>query len=65
MQMDTGMYRLAKAIEKSRKRANALEKIVIPQLTTDIKIISDALEEKEREEFLRMKIVKKMDKGMD
>jgi V/A-type H+/Na+-transporting ATPase subunit D len=64
-QMDTGMYRLAKAIEKSRKRANALEKIVIPQLTTDIKIISDALEEKEREEFLRMKIVKKMDKGMD
>ena len=59
-ELDNGMYRLAKAIEKSRKRANALEKIVIPELQGDIKKISDALEEKEREEFLRMKTVKKM-----
>lgn len=59
-ELDNSMYRLAKAIEKSRKRANALERVVIPQLESDIRIISEALEEKEREEFLRMKIVKRM-----
>lgn len=59
-ELDNGMYRLAKAIEKSRKRANALERVVIPNLKANIRTISDALEEKEREEFLRMKIVKKM-----
>ncbi|AGN24263.1 V-type ATPase subunit D [Erysipelothrix rhusiopathiae SY1027] len=59
-ELDNGMYRLAKAIEKSRKRANALEQIVIPDLEIKIKTISDALEEKEREEFIRMKLVKKM-----
>ncbi|CAM2796435.1 V-type ATP synthase subunit D [Erysipelothrix tonsillarum] len=59
-ELDNGMYRLAQAIEKSRKRANALEQIVIPDLEMKIKTISDALEEKEREEFIRMKLVKKM-----
>ncbi len=59
-ELDNSMYRLAKAIEKSRKRANALERVVIPALESDIRTISEALEEKEREEFLRMKIVKKM-----
>ena len=59
-ELDNGMYRLAKAIEKSRKRANALDKIVIPDLENSIRVISDALEEKDREEFLRMKKVKKM-----
>ncbi|QIK57666.1 V-type ATP synthase subunit D [Erysipelothrix sp. HDW6A] len=59
-ELDNGMYRLAKAIEKSRKRANALDKIVIPDLENNIRVISDALEEKDREEFLRMKKVKKM-----
>lgn len=56
--LDNGMYRLAKAIEKSKKRANALENIVIPDLLNKIKIIQEALEEKEREEFIRMKMVK-------
>ncbi|CAM3613192.1 V-type ATP synthase subunit D [Erysipelothrix sp. HDW6B] len=59
-ELDNGMYRLAKAIEKSRKRANALDRVVIPNLERDIKTISEALEEKEREEFLRMKMVKKL-----
>lgn len=57
--LDNGMYRLAKAIEKSKKRANALENIVIPDLLAQIKTIQDALEEKEREEFIRMKMVKR------
>ncbi len=59
-ELDNGMFRLAKAIEKSRKRANALSTIVIPELKVQIKVISDALEEKDREEFIRMKLVKKL-----
>lgn len=52
------IYRLAYAIKKSQKRANALQNIVIPGLDSEIARISDALEEKEREEFVRLKVVK-------
>lgn len=58
-EIDNGMYRLAKAIDKSKKRANALENVVIPDLQSKIKFIQDALEEKEREEFIRLKLVKR------
>ena len=52
------IYRLASAIKKAQKRANALQNIVIPGLDSEIARISDALEEKEREEFVRLKVVK-------
>ncbi|MGM0496026.1 MAG: V-type ATP synthase subunit D, partial [Bacillota bacterium] len=52
------LYRLADAIRKSRKRANALKNIVIPDYNTKIKFIRDTLEEKEREEFARRKLIK-------
>ena len=52
------IYRLAYAIKKAQKRANALQNIVIPGLDSEIARISDALEEKEREEFGRLKVVK-------
>lgn len=52
------IYRLAYAIKKAQKRANALQNIVIPGLDSEISRISDALEEKEREEFVRLKVVK-------
>jgi V/A-type H+-transporting ATPase subunit D len=55
---ETAVYRLAFAIKKSQKRANALQNIVIPGLEADIRRISEALEEKEREEFVRLKVVK-------
>ena len=55
---ENAVYRLAFAIEKSRKRANALENIVIPGLDADILRIADALAEKEREEFVRRKVIK-------
>lgn len=52
------IYRLAYAIKKAQKRANALQNIVIPGLDSEIARISDVLEEKEREEFVRLKVVK-------
>ena len=57
-EVDTALYRLADAIRKARKRANALENIVIPDYNQKIKYISDTLEEREREEFTRRKIIK-------
>ncbi len=57
-QTENSIYRLAYAIKKAQKRANALKNIVIPGLDSEIDRISDALEEKEREEFVRLKVVK-------
>ena len=57
-EVETSIYRLAQAIRKTQKRANALQNIVLPELEGTIRFITDALEEKEREEFVRMKVIK-------
>ena len=59
-EVETSIYRLAQAIKKTQKRANALENIVIPNLNGTIRFITDALEEKEREEFARLKVIKRV-----
>lgn len=58
-EIENSVYRLADAISKTQKRANALKNIVIPQFEADVKFISDALEEKDREDFSRLKVIKK------
>jgi len=55
---ESAIIRLAYSIKKTQKRANALKNIVIPGLDADIARISDSLEEKEREEFVRLKVIK-------
>jgi V/A-type H+-transporting ATPase subunit D len=57
--VETAASRLAMEIRKTQKRANALEKIHIPRLKNTIKFIEETLEEKEREDFFRLKIIKK------
>lgn len=57
-EVDNGVYRLATAIQATQRRANALKNVLIPRYVTLIRTISDALEDKEREEFTRMKIIK-------
>ncbi|MFV0479630.1 MAG: V-type ATP synthase subunit D [Anaerorhabdus sp.] len=57
-EIDNSVYRLANAIRKTQKRANALKNIVIPDFENQIKFIAEALEEKEREEFSRLKVIK-------
>ena len=51
-EIENSVYRLADAIKKTQKRANALDNIMIPQFTETIKYITEALEEKERAEAL-------------
>ena len=57
--IENSAYRLAMNIKKTQKRANALQNITIPATETIIKTISDALEEKEREDFIRLKVIKR------
>jgi len=57
-EIDNAVYSLANAIRRSQKRANALKNVVLPSLNKNIKYISDVLEERDREEFVRMKVIK-------
>ena len=57
-EVESSEYLLANAIKKTQKRANALKNIMIPKFEKTINFITDALEEKEREEFSRLKIIK-------
>lgn len=57
--VENAAYRLAVNIRKTQKRANALNNITIPLYTQRVSDISNALEEKEREEFSRLKVIKK------
>ena len=56
--IENAAYRLATNIKKTQKRANALKNITIPTYTTLVSSISNALEEKEREELTRLKVIK-------
>lgn len=61
-EVENSVYRLANTIRKTQKRANALKNISIPRFESTIKVITEALEEKEREEFTRQKVIKEMKK---
>lgn len=58
--VENSAIRLASNIKKTQKRANALKNITIPRYETLSRDIQNALEEKEREEFTRLKVIKKM-----
>jgi V/A-type H+-transporting ATPase subunit D len=48
---------LAEHTKKTNKRANALKNITIPMLTRRVKLITESLEERERDDFTRLKII--------
>lgn len=57
-EVENAIYRLAISVKKTQKRANALINIMIPRYEGITKYIVNALEEKEREEFTRLKMIK-------
>ena len=57
-EVENSIYRLTNSIRKTQTRANALQNIVIPKYQSTVKYISGSLDEKEREEFSRMKVIK-------
>lgn len=58
-EVESCVYRLADAIKKTQKRTNALDNVIIPRFKTTVKFITDALEEKDREDFSRLKVIKR------
>ncbi|MDY6896063.1 MAG: V-type ATP synthase subunit D, partial [Thermotogota bacterium] len=57
--IENKVYKLAYEVQKTKKRVSALENIVIPKMKESIKFIQDTLEETEREEFFKLKKLKK------
>ena len=57
-EVENSIYRLTNSIRKTQTRANALQNIVIPKYQSTVKYISGSLDEKEREEFSRQKVIK-------
>lgn len=57
--IETKLKRLGTEIQKTRRRVNALDYIVIPKLLDQKKFIAQALEERAREDTFRLKKVKK------
>lgn len=57
--IENSAYRLAFNIKKTQKRENALKNITIPRLIRMTADMTNALEEKDREEFTRLKVIKR------
>ncbi len=57
-EVENSVYRLANAIKTTQRRANALKNINIPRFEETVRFITNALEEKEREEFSRLKVIR-------
>jgi V/A-type H+-transporting ATPase subunit D len=57
-EIESTVKRLAIEIEKTKRRVSALESIVIPRLDATARFVKLALEERERGDFFRIKLVR-------
>ena len=58
-EIENAVYRLATNIRRTQKRTNALKNIMIPKYEEMTRDIINVLEEKDREEFSRLKVIKR------
>jgi len=59
-ELEGAAFKIAYDIQQTQKRVNALKHVFIPRYSEIVNRIELVLEEKEREEFIRMKKAKKM-----
>jgi V/A-type H+-transporting ATPase subunit D len=59
-EIENVIFRLVSEIERTQRTINALEFIIIPQCEAQIRFIASTLEERDREEFVRLKSVKRV-----
>jgi V/A-type H+-transporting ATPase subunit D len=57
---ETSLKRLGGEIQMTRRRVNALEQVLVPDLKKQAKYIKNAIDEREREDLFRLKKVKKI-----
>ena len=57
-EIESTVKRLALEIERTKRRVSALETVVIPRLDATARFVKLALEEREREDFIRLKIIR-------
>ena len=57
---ETSLRRLGDEIQMNRRRVNALEQVLLPELKRQAKYIKISIEEREREDLYRLKKVKKI-----
>jgi len=57
-EIDSTVKRLALEIERTKRRVSALESVVIPRLDATARYVKLALEEREREDFFRIKMIR-------
>lgn len=57
-EIDSTVKRLALEIERTKRRVSALESVVIPRLEATSRYVKLALEEREREDFFRIKMIR-------
>ncbi|MEM0133109.1 MULTISPECIES: V-type ATP synthase subunit D [Acidiplasma] len=57
-QKESSMRKLLYEIDKTNRRSNAIENIMIPRLNLNLKIIKEHLDERERDSFSTLKFVK-------
>ena len=57
-EIETAIYRLATETRRTLRRERALENLFIPQYEQTVKFIQESLEERERENFYQMKLLK-------
>lgn len=57
-EIESTVKRLALEIERTKRRVSALETVVIPRLDATVRFVKLALEEREREDFVRLKMVR-------
>lgn len=56
---ETRLKKLGQEIKKTTRRVNALEQIVIPRILREIAYIKGVLEQREREDIFRLKMIKR------
>jgi V/A-type H+-transporting ATPase subunit D len=59
-EIENAVFSLARELDKTQRLINALEYLVIPTYQENIKYISSSLDEREREDFVRLKHVKRI-----
>lgn len=59
-EMEEKIIRIADELHETNRKVNALEKIVMPDLRSEIKYIDERLEEESLEEFMRVKILREV-----